>query len=41
MAYAKALGATKAEVLSHKTSGDITGDKTSVVGYAAAVIKKP
>jgi MEMO1 family protein len=37
--YAKTLGATKAEILSHKTSGDITGDKTSVVGYAAATIK--
>ncbi len=34
------LGAKKAEVLSHKTSGDITGDKSSVVGYAAVTIKK-
>ncbi len=41
MTYAKALGATKAEVLCHKTSGDVTGDKTSVVGYAAVAIKKP
>jgi MEMO1 family protein len=40
MTYAKALGATKAEVLCHKTSGDVTGDKSSVVGYAAATIKK-
>lgn len=40
MTYAKALGAKKAEVLSHKTSGDITGDKSSVVGYAAVVVKK-
>ena len=40
MTYAKGLGATKAEILSHKTSGDITGDKNSVVGYAAATIKK-
>ena len=39
--YAKALGATKAEVLCHKTSGDVTGDKASVVGYAAVTIKKP
>jgi MEMO1 family protein len=38
--YAKALGATKTELLSHKTSGDITGDKSSVVGYAAVTIKK-
>jgi MEMO1 family protein len=41
MTYAKALGAKKAEVLCHKTSGDITGDKSSVVGYAAVTIKKP
>jgi MEMO1 family protein len=40
MIYSKASGATKAEILSHKTSGDITGDKTSVVGYAAVSIKK-
>ena len=39
--YAKGLGATKAEVLRHQTSGDITGDKSSVVGYAAAIVKKP
>jgi AmmeMemoRadiSam system protein B len=38
--YAKALGAKKAEVLSHKTSGDITGDKSSVVGYAAVSFRK-
>ena len=38
--YAKALSAKKVEVLSHKTSGDITGDKTSVVGYAAVSFKK-
>jgi AmmeMemoRadiSam system protein B len=40
MTYAKGLGAKKAEILSHRTSGDITGDKNSVVGYAAATIKK-
>jgi AmmeMemoRadiSam system protein B len=40
MIYAKASGATKAEILSHKTSGDITGDKTSVVGYEAVSVKK-
>ncbi len=41
LTYAKGLGATKAEILTHKTSGDITGDKSSVVGYAAATIRKP
>jgi MEMO1 family protein len=40
MTYAKALGATEAELLSHKTSGDVTGDKSSVVGYAAVVVRK-
>jgi AmmeMemoRadiSam system protein B len=40
ISYSKALGAKKAKVLCHKTSGDITGDKTSVVGYAAVTIKK-
>jgi MEMO1 family protein len=39
--YAKARGAQKADVLMHKTSGDITGDNSSVVGYAAVTIKKP
>jgi len=38
--YAKALGARKAEVLKHKTSGDITNDESSVVGYAAVSIKR-
>jgi MEMO1 family protein len=32
---AKTLGAKKAELLSYKTSGDITGDESAVVGYAA------
>ena len=32
---AKALGATEAQLLCHKTSGDITGDVYSVVGYAS------
>jgi hypothetical protein len=40
MTYAKGLGATKSEILSHKTSGDITGNKNSVVGYAAVSVKK-
>jgi AmmeMemoRadiSam system protein B len=38
---AKALGADKVQILNYATSGDITGDQTSVVGYgAAAVLKK-
>ena len=34
------LGADKVEVLRHATSGNVTGDYSSVVGYAAAVILK-
>jgi AmmeMemoRadiSam system protein B len=35
VAAAKALGARKAELLCYKTSGDITGDCSAVVGYAS------
>lgn len=34
------LGAKKTELLAYHTSGDITGDKSSVVGYAAATFEK-
>src|SRR5262245_50614064 len=34
------LGADKVKVLRHATSGDVTGDYSSVVGYGAAVIMK-
>lgn len=34
------LGADTVKVLRHATSGDVTGDYSSVVGYAAAVILK-
>ncbi len=37
---AKGLGATKAEVLCYKTSGDVTGDYSSVVGYASASFER-
>ncbi|MBI3920316.1 MAG: AmmeMemoRadiSam system protein B [Armatimonadetes bacterium] len=36
----KELGATRAEILGYSTSGDILNDPSSVVGYAAAVIRK-
>jgi len=36
---AKELGATKAELVRYQTSGDITGDYTTVVGYAGIIIK--
>jgi hypothetical protein len=34
---AQALGADQVQVLNHATSGDVTGDFSQVVGYAAAV----
>jgi len=37
---AQVLGANKVQVLHHATSGDVTGDFSSVVGYGAAVILK-
>ncbi|MDR3573029.1 MAG: AmmeMemoRadiSam system protein B [Anaerolineaceae bacterium] len=40
MAAARDLGANAVEVLHHSTSGDETGDHSSVVGYGAAVLLK-
>jgi AmmeMemoRadiSam system protein B len=37
---AKILGAKEAKVLSYKTSGDVVGDYSSVVGYAAVCFTK-
>jgi MEMO1 family protein len=37
---ARSLGANKVQVLNHATSGDVTGDFSSVVGYGAAVLLK-
>ncbi len=37
---ARGLGADTVRVLRHATSGDVTGDYSSVVGYGAAVILK-
>ncbi|MCX6649279.1 MAG: AmmeMemoRadiSam system protein B [Candidatus Bathyarchaeota archaeon] len=36
----KRLGADRAEILSYHTSGDITGDRGAVVGYASAKITR-
>jgi len=36
----KILGAKEAKLLSYKTSGDVIGDYSSVVGYAAVCFKK-
>ncbi|MFA4911892.1 MAG: AmmeMemoRadiSam system protein B [Desulfobacteria bacterium] len=40
MLISEKLGANKAKVLNYANSGDITGDKSGVVGYAAAVLYK-
>ena len=40
MVAAKKVGVKKAELLSYKTSGDITGDTSSVVGYAAVALEE-
>lgn len=37
---ARALGADRVRILNHATSGDVTGDMGSVVGYAAAAALK-
>ena len=36
----KEMSATVAELVSHQTSGDVTGDHHSVVGYAGILIKR-
>jgi AmmeMemoRadiSam system protein B len=41
MKAAKALGATAAWILDYADSGDVSGDKSSVVGYLAAAIGRP
>lgn len=38
LAAAKLLGAKKAELIKYQTSGDVTGDKDAVVGYAGIII---
>ena len=35
---ARQLGAARAEVLRYADSGDVSGDKSSVVGYLAAAV---
>lgn len=37
---AKRAGVKKGELLSYKTSGDITGDTSAVVGYASLIFEK-
>ena len=40
IATAKLLNGAKAELLTHKTSGDITQDKSAVVGYSSIVLTR-
>lgn len=40
MLVSQLLGARKSQLLKYANSGDVTGDKSSVVGYAAAVCYK-
>jgi AmmeMemoRadiSam system protein B len=35
---AKGMGGTRAELLAYRTSGDVTGDRGEVVGYAAIAV---
>jgi len=35
---ARQLGATRAELVRYATSGDITGDREQVVGYAGVIV---
>jgi AmmeMemoRadiSam system protein B len=37
---AKELGAKRAELVRYQTSGDVTGDYSSVVGYAGIIVKR-
>jgi AmmeMemoRadiSam system protein B len=37
---AQEMGANSVSVLNHATSGDVTGDYSGVVGYAAAIITR-
>ena len=38
LAAARRLGATRAELVQHATSGDVTGNHSSVVGYASLIV---
>ena len=39
LACAKKLGAAEAEIVKYQTSGDVTGDMSRVVGYAAVIVR--
>jgi AmmeMemoRadiSam system protein B len=39
MIAARELGATQAELARYATSGDVSGDREEVVGYAGVIIQ--
>jgi AmmeMemoRadiSam system protein B len=41
MMAARALGASSSAIMHECNSGDITGDRTSVVGYMSAIFTTP
>jgi MEMO1 family protein len=40
LTFARELGATQAELIQYATSGDVSGDRFQVVGYAGMVVSK-
>ena len=40
MTAAKQMELTASQVVAYATSGDVTGDRTSVVGYASVLLSK-
>ena len=36
--YSEKMGAQKAELIKYKTSGEVNGDKSRVVGYAGFIV---
>ena len=40
LTFARELGATHAELIQYATSGDVSGDRSQVVGYAGIVVSK-
>jgi MEMO1 family protein len=38
LAFARERGAARAELTAYATSGDVTGDRSAVVGYAGVLV---
>jgi AmmeMemoRadiSam system protein B len=39
LSAAREVGATKGSLIKYQTSGEVTGDKESVVGYAGIIVE--